>query len=413
MARIKALAILIALTGTAATTAATQSGVPPATVRLPEGTTELEIPFELYRRWMVVPVRIEESPALVFILDTGAPITVLADIDRARSLPLSIIGQVAVAGVGEGEAPTVPVAGNVSLSIGELRISDAVMALGVGKEAIAGADGIIGRPLFRNLVVEIDWAGRMLRLTDPDTFEYTGAGVELPLSELASGHLTTRARIGVGEGGTREVSLLVDTGAGHALSVEPSALEGLGQPAHLLSDVVIGWGSNGMARGDIGRLASVDLGGHVLHEVITSFPDAQPWHSIGEALQADLDGNLGSQILQRFRVTFDVPHGRLYLEPNDTFLEPFRFDGTGLGLAPWAPGTDSVRIADVVRGSPADEAGIQAGDEITAIGGREVAEMSVNDVKAMLEGEPGDRLHVLLRRGSEVFERQLTLRRLI
>lgn len=416
MARSRALAaalLVLVWLPWAAPVAAQAGGVPNATVALPDGQTETVIPFEIYRRWMVVPVQVENSPTLVFILDTGAPITVLADAQRARTLPLSIVAQAAIAGVGEGETPLVPVAGNVSMRIGELLVTNAFMAIGVGQEAIAGADGIIGRPLFRNFVVEVDWSLQSLRLIDPDAFEYSGGGIALPLAELPSGHLTTRARIHAGDGSGREVTLLVDTGAGHALSLEPAALGPSGLPAERLSDVVIGWGSNGVARGDIARLGAIDLGGLVLNDVITSFPDAEPWTGIGDALGAEVHGNLGSQILRRFRVTFDVPHGRLYIEPNAAFAEPFRFDGAGLALAPWAPGNDAVRIADVVASSPAAEAGIVPGDEITAIDGLRVAEMSVNDVQAMLEGDPGDLLVVVLRRGDETFERRLVLRRLI
>jgi len=80
---------------------------------------------------------------------------------------------------------------------------------------------------------------------------------------------------------TRALQLVVDTGAGHALSLE------LGDEAReklrdtMVSGTIVGWGANGPLRGDIGRVRALDLGGAVLAGVVTTFPRDGTWARIG------------------------------------------------------------------------------------------------------------------------------------
>lgn len=403
---IRFVTLAIVLVGGLAPLRASGQALPRARVRLPEGAAKLEIPFELYRRWMLVPVSVEGSRTLAFILDTGAPITVLASLELGQSMPLTIIGEALLEGAGDGPGAKVAVAGDVHMTMGTLDITGAPMAVGLRSDAIGGA-------IFDNLVVEIDWLTRSLMVHDPDGYRYEGGGSVLPLTKLPSGHLMTTAQISVaGEPGV-PVALVVDTGAGHALSIEIDTIDGLRLPDKLLEDLVIGWGSNGVVRGDIGRVATLELGDLRLSQVVTSFPDNSPWSSIGDNNGTTLQGNLGAQALHRFRVIFDVPHGRLILEPNDVFDEPFGFDHAGLALTPWAPHTGTVIVADVVADSPAAEAGIERGDQITSIGDVAVSGLSTDEVRDLLEGRPGDTLRLTLQRGGNTLKRMLTLRPLI
>jgi S1-C subfamily serine protease len=64
-----------------------------------------------------------------------------------------------------------------------------------------------------------------------------------------------------------------------------------------------------------------------------------------------------------------------------------------LGVSVLSSGTGGATIAGVVPGGPAEQAGLAAGDVITAIGGSAVA--APDDVSAALAGrDPGDRVPV-------------------
>jgi len=74
----------------------------------------------------------------------------------------------------------------------------------------------------------------------------------------------------------------------------------------------------------------------------------------------------------------------------------FAYNGTG------------VRISDVVPGSPAEAAGLQAGDILVALAGQEVSGLQAyTDLLKTLE--PGQTVTLKLRRGEEELERQATL----
>ncbi|NKB90330.1 MAG: PDZ domain-containing protein [Acidobacteria bacterium] len=387
--------------------AATQ--FPAARVTLAQsGPEPVVLPFENYRRWMVVRASVAGSEPLRFILDSGAPVVVLTSRELGERLPLQIVGQASIGGAGDGADEQVALAVGVTVEMDGVRIDDATMAVGAAANAIPGMDGILGGSLFGNLVVEIDWAGSRLLLHDPDTFVYAGDGVELPLDMLPSGHFVVQANVQQG-GADYPARLLVDTGAGHALSVEPSAVP----PGAALTDLIIGWGSNGVARGDIGRVDALQLGTVSIADVITSFPAGRPWARIGAAQDEILHGNVGQQVLQRFRVIFDAPGGRLILEPGPDLHAPFAFDTTGLALAPWSPGTESLEIAEVIPGSPAEEAGVRIGDRLLAIDGREVSQLDPTAVEELLWGPPGGEVELAIGRGSARSQHRLTRRKLL
>jgi len=406
----KALLIVFAaaIVATTSPTRAQDQRLPRPSVTLPDGAATSSVPFESYRRWMVIEASVAGSDPLRFILDSGAPIVVLASRELGEQLPLQIIGEALLGGVGEGEATTVALAAGVRVELDGATIENASMAVGAAGEAIAGMDGILGGSLFRNLVVEIDWESSRLTIHDPARFEYTGDGVVLPLTLLPSGHLLVEGAVIQGDA-VRAARLLVDTGAGHALSLEPSLLE----PKEPLSNLIIGWGSNGVARGDIGTVEGLRLGTLELRDVITSFPTSGPWTGMGAAQGETIHGNIGQRILRRFHVIFDVPGGRLILEPGPTFGDPFVFDTTGLALAPWSPGSDELEIVEVIPGSPAAEAGIRAGDILLAIDGRGVAEIQPGEVETMLWGPPGGQVEVAVRQNGAQRRHRLTRRDLL
>ncbi len=75
--------------------------------------------------------------------------------------------------------------------------------------------------------------------------------------------------------------------------------------------------------GHLGAVPELHIGRFVLKNVLTGYTEA-----VGK-LGPDCEGLLGPGIFARFHVTFDYRHGRMFLEPNRYFDEPFqrRFRG--------------------------------------------------------------------------------------
>jgi len=145
---------------------------------------------------------------------------------------------------------------------------------------------------------------------------------------------------------------------------------------------------------------------------VTTFPRDRPWTRLGARGGASARGNLGMRVLERFRVFFDEPGGRLILEPGDGVGDAFAANSTGLVLRPWTPGGDAIEIADVWTGSPAARSGIRPGDRLLSIDGRAVGALPLREVVDLLESPPGTRLEVVVARGEARLARTLVAARM-
>jgi carboxyl-terminal processing protease len=96
------------------------------------------------------------------------------------------------------------------------------------------------------------------------------------------------------------------------------------------------------------------------------------------------------------------------LDPHSSFLPPEplseleeetsgHFGGVGLSVA---PGTDGVKVLAPIEDSPAFKAGIQAGDTITAIDGKPLKGMSLDEAVKTMRGEDGSNVKVTVKRAS-------------
>jgi len=392
--------------------AGAQTGLPAPSLAFPPDAAVVELPFRIHQRWLVVTLTVNGDRPLEFIFDTGAPVTVIVDEALVAGLGLTPTAQVQVAGADGTPPQLAPLVTGLTLDGGGARLTNVPAVFGVAGSAVAGVDGIVGRAILANAVVELDWKARVLRLHPAERFEYIGPGTTLPLTLLPSGHASVPASVTVDEGLTRSVQLVVDTGAGHALSLEPDGATRARFGGGQVKDTIVGWGANGPIRGDIGRVRALNLGGQVLEDVVTTFPRDGPWTRIGARGGGRVDGNLGIRVLERFRVFFDEPGGRLILEPGDRFGSVFTANTTGLVLRPWSPGAETAEIADVWNGSPAARLGLEPGDRLAAINGRPMGGIPPREVVDLVESPPGTRLALVVLRGAERLEHTLVAARL-
>jgi len=113
-----------------------------------------------------------------------------------------------------------------------------------------------------------------------------------------------------------------------------------------------------------------------------------------------------------FEAVFDGALARLdtfsrYASAEEANRNRSRREGYGgVGIA-FRMGSDSVRVVDVIRGSPADLAGLRVGDRISHINAQPVDGLTKANVGKRLRGPVGSR--VILRLGRDDPERLLTL----
>ena len=72
-----------------------------------------------------------------------------------------------------------------------------------------------------------------------------------------------------------------------------------------------------------------------------------------------------------------------------------------------------MRVVGVAEKSPADDAGIKAGDEVLALDGESVAKDDIVSLGRRLEGKPGSAVEISLRRGIRTQHYKLVRRQLL
>ena len=270
----------------------------------PTGPPTVTVPVEISGSTVFMPVRVNGSSPLWFILDSGANSCVLDHV-RAREVGLREIGTGNGSGAGSGPVPYRRYR-NVRFDVGGARFrSEHLISLDLSNQpAILGrpVDGILGSDLFQRFVVEIDYEAKVVRLHEPATFRYTSDGEVLPLSfERRLPYVV--AILSVPGQPPEQRRLLVDTGSQDAVD-DSLLLRSSGQ----MREVTGGVGMGQTYSVKLGKFAQVRLGRLALENV----PGVAP----GVCL-------VGTEVLRRFRMIFDYRRAQLILEPNRHLREAF------------------------------------------------------------------------------------------
>jgi hypothetical protein len=119
-------------------------------------------------------------------------------------------------------------------------------------------------------------------------------------------------------------------------------------------------------------------------------------------------GALGWNFLRRHLVTLDFPAGRCYLKPGKHYDAPDETDMSGLIVH----SRDTRFYAGaVVPARPADEAGIRVGDEIVSVDGKDATNFTLMDFAELFSSGDGRQISVGLKRGGEVINVKMILKR--
>ena len=369
------------------------------------------IPFELTGGQIFVRAAVNGSRPLAFQLDTGLNQTLIR-LDLAAELKLRKKGNVLVGGAGPGVVVG-SLLRDATWSLVGLRSFTQPVTYALPLKEVSAAvgrdiDGAIGGEFIRRYVITVDYLTKTVTLYDPKTFVYRGGGESLPVEFTPQNQPVVSAILTAG-GRSLARRFIVDLGSADALILHSPFVsqERLLDQGMKTVRSIGQTGVGGMTAGEIGRVASVQLGSFVLKDVITMFARDKA----GMLADASLAGNIGAQIARRFRVTLDYKAKRIILEPAPTFADPFDAAFSGLALIADAPNYRVFRVTELLEDSPATDAGIRVGDVITAIDGTAASAMTLSDIRELFQ-KPVSYL-LSLRRGNESLRVTLTPRRLL
>jgi len=355
------------------------------------GQSLTTIPFELYGNLIYLKVNVNGSKPLWFDLDSGASGCVI-DQRLAKQLRIKTEGKAAGTGAGKGTYDII-FAKNVTYDISgiKLKVENSYVIDLSSNITIMGRplDGIIGYDFFARYVVLIDYDAGVLRLYDPQTFNYSGSGEIVPLTlKKKTPYITGKLKVAGREAADRE--FLIDTGSADAVDDDLIA-----ESTAPKLEIIAGVGLGQEFRSTLGGIEWLQLGKLSVEKAFGV--------SGGRAL-------LGGEVLRRFTVILDYSRGRMILEPNRYYKNGFVLDASGADLR-FAPEGKQFKVHSVHKNSPAEEAGLREGDIITAIDGRASAAFSLDQVSKMFTKD-GQEYRLSVRRNKDLLEFMIRLRKM-
>ena len=362
------------------------------------------IPFAIVDGRILIDVELNARGPFRMIFDSGASLVISRSTAQKLRLHLSAPHLESGTGGRSTEAATTKVK---SLDLGARHLADVpseVMSL-VDMPPVFGTvriDGILGRPVFDQYAVEVDYADHVLVLFDPKRFRPAAADVPVSFSRIRDVPLVSATL----DGHTGMFG--VDLGARSSLLLN-SWFSDAGHLKPLFNGkpkMVTGWGLGGPIYGKLGRAHDFTLAGMDIRSPLVRLS----MQSSGLLTRTDTAGLIGSDILQQFTITFDPLQHVVYFRRSKVFGAATNFDQSGMWII---PSSRIFKVIEVVPGGAAERAGICVNDQILAVDGHSADHLLLPELRDRWSREArGTLIHLQVRRGPIFLRKTLQLRSL-
>ncbi|MEC3905456.1 aspartyl protease family protein [Tamlana sp. 2201CG12-4] len=412
-----------------------------------------KIKFKLINNLVIIPVEVN-GVTLSFLLDTGVSKPIIFNfLNVSDTLQIKDTETIYLRGLGEGESVEALKSKNNTFKIGDaIKLNQDLYAvfntnLNLAPRLGIPVHGIIGFDLFKDLIVEINYSTKTIKLTEPEVFSYKPCkSCERFSLEFHKKKPYVYALVGVNEKDV-PVKLLIDSGGSDAIWLFENEDKGL-KPSDKFFYDFLGHGLNGSVYGKRSRVETFSLKSFVLKNANVSYPDTK---SVFFAkIIKDRNGSLAGNILKRFDVIFDYQRKLLTLKKNKYFREAFSYNRSGIELA--HQGTRVVRevdksavgknglmnrnetqnnfridrtikyklvlkpayvIVELREGSPAEKAGLLKGDIILSINGLGTHQYSLQQVIHKFYDDVNKRIKLKVERDGKILTFSFNLERLL
>lgn len=376
----------------------------------------ITITFKTSSNLIIIPVTINNSDTLNFILDTGVSYPIITELPFVNKLNLNFLQPIKIKGLGEGEQLTAYRSGNNTIEIQGLVAYDQEIHMVINENFqishILGipVHGLIGFNLFKDYVVKIDYPQHKITLIKPENYTYRQKDRDIVMPLIFEQNKPfVRTSIVTDKNEEVPVKLLVDTGASDALWLSTSSDSRISLPENHV-ETFLGRGLSGDLYGTKGRIGAIWVGPLVLYEPIVAFPEADLVDKL--IYQNDRNGTLGAEILRRFYVTMDYPNQRLILRPNGDLNEEFNCNMSGLEVTNPMPGFPIFVVSSIQKNSPAYYAGIHENDQIIALNNTSHKALTLNDINLLFQSHEDRRIKLTVLRNGEQISTEFFLKKM-
>ncbi len=377
---------------------------------------EITIKFKSASNLIIIPVTINNSDTLNFILDTSVRYPIITELPFINKLKLNYMTPIQIKGLGEGVELTAYRSGNNILNIKGLTARNQEVQMIIDENFQIShmlgipVHGLIGFNLFKDYVVEIDYQNEKLILNKPEYYKYRDRKKDIILPLYFDGNKPfVRTSIVTDEMKEVPVKLLVDTGASDALWLSESSDERINLPQNHI-ETFLGRGLSGDLFGIKGRIDGIWVGPLILPKPIVAFPNSE---IINQLISSnDRNGTIGAEILRRFFVTVDYRNSRLTLRPTHKINEEFNYNMSGMEVINPMPGMPVFTIANIRENSPAYFAGLKENDQILSMNSSRNSSLKLNDINLLLQSKENRTIKIKILRNSEEFKTSFRLKKI-
>lgn len=387
-------------------------------------TRKDKIKFELINNLVVIPVEVN-GVKLSFLLDSGVSKPILFNIiNLSDSLKINNVETVYLRGLGSE--------GNIEALRSRKNLIKIGKAINVNQEVYVIFDetinfaprlgmpihGIIGYDVFKDLIVEINYSSKTIKLHDPTYYKYRKCKkcrtFDITITQNKP-YLDAVVEIDTSQ---VPVKLLIDSGGSDALWLFEDEKRGVKPINSNYFEDYLGKGLSGNVYGKRSKITSFALQDFRFHDVNVAFPDSS---SISIARNyKDRSGSIAGEMLKRFDVIFDYGRKKVTLRKNRYFKEPFHYNKSGivleqdgLRLVVESKENNSVynsnidlnkvtfqasfqysikpafTIVELRKDSPAEKAGLRLGDIILSVNNKNTSALKMHEVISMFSDKDG------------------------
>ena len=295
-----------------------------------------KIRFKLINNLIVIPVEIN-GVELSFLLDTGVSKPIIFNfLNVSDTLKIRNTEKIFLRGLGEGDSVEALKSRNNVFKIGDaIKLNQDLYAvydanLNFAPRLGVPVHGILGFDLFKDLVIEINYSHKYIRMTESSKFIYKECRKCKKFNlEFYNNKPYINAGVKIG---TKEipVKLLIDSGGSDALWLFEDDSLGIVSNNKFFEDF-LGHGLSGSVYGKRSKIDEFYLKDFVLKKANVAYPD---FTSISFARRfKGRNGSLAGNILKRFNVIIDYRNATVTLKKNGYFSEKFSYNKSGIELA--------------------------------------------------------------------------------
>jgi hypothetical protein len=366
----------------------------------------LRLPFKSINNLIIIPIQINGSDTLNFILDTGINTSIICELSTGTNLKLNYAREIQLQGLGTGTPlDAIHAFGNEINVSGIKGINQDYFILLENIFQLSGKlgykiHGILSYSVFNSFITQINYKDEEIIFHNPEYFRYrrnTKNYVSLPLI-IHDKKPYLQINLKFSDGKIIPLKVMLDTGASNSLWLYRSTLPDFNIPSGV-NKSFLGSGLSGDVYGYLSRFDLISIDRFDLKNVLVSIPDST---SIEYAIGSDKrNGSLGAEVLRRFNVIIDYPNELITLSKNNKYSEPFSYNRCGIEILCPYPGINVFQVAQVYTNSPAERAGIRKHDLIISIDGIDANDLSLNEIYKLFQAKAGKKIKILIDRSGQ------------